>query len=137
MPPRVHAPAAERFLYADDDHAGVHPRGIQRRVRTRNAQRRTGHSKIRFASDGAKFLLILLKIVTVFSPLRVFVPISLVAFLVGTMYGVWNVVANGRIPNGAVLLILFAALVLLVGLVSEQVSSLRFSTSVSTRERED
>ena len=35
------------------------------------------------------------------------------------------------------LLILFAALVLLVGLVSEQVSSLRFSTSVSTRERED
>lgn len=102
-----------------------------------NAQRRTGHSKIRFASDGAKFLLILLKIVTVFSPLRVFVPISLVAFLVGTVYGVWNVVANGRIPNGAVLLILFAALVLLVGLVSEQVSSLRFSTSVSTRERED
>jgi hypothetical protein len=79
----------------------------------------------------------LLKIVTVFSPLRVFVPISLVAFVVGTVYGVWNVVANGRIPNGAVLLILFAALVLLVGLVSEQVSSLRFSTSVSTRERED
>ncbi|MET0167193.1 MAG: glycosyltransferase family 2 protein [Vicinamibacterales bacterium] len=102
-----------------------------------NAQRRTGHSKIRFASDGAKFLLILLKIVTVFSPLRVFVPISLVAFVVGTVYGVWNVVANGRIPNGAVLLILFAALVLLVGLVSEQVSSLRFSTSVNTRERED
>jgi hypothetical protein len=79
----------------------------------------------------------LLKIVTVFSPLRVFVPISLVAFVVGAVYGVWNVVANGRIPNGAVLLILFAALVLLVGLVSEQVSSLRFSTSVSTRERED
>jgi glycosyltransferase involved in cell wall biosynthesis len=102
-----------------------------------NAQRRTGHSKIRLASDGAKFLLILLKIVTVFSPLRVFVPISLVAFVVGTVYGVWNAVANGRIPNGAVLLILFAALVLLVGLVSEQVSSLRFSTSVSTRDRED
>jgi glycosyltransferase involved in cell wall biosynthesis len=102
-----------------------------------DAHRRTGHSKIRFASDGAKFLLILLKIVTVFSPLRVFVPISLVAFLVGTVYGVWNVVANGRIPNGAVLLILFAALVLLVGLVSEQVSSLRFSTPVNTRDRED
>ena len=102
-----------------------------------NAQRRTGHSKIRFASDGAKFLLILLKIVTVFSPLRVFVPISLVAFVVGAVYGVWNVVANGRIPNGAVLLILFAALVLLVGLVSEQVSSLRFSTPVNSREPED
>jgi glycosyltransferase involved in cell wall biosynthesis len=102
-----------------------------------HAHRRTGHSKIRFASDGAKFLLILLKIVTVFSPLRVFVPISLVAFVVGAAYGVWNVVANGRIPNGAVLLILFAALVLLVGLVSEQVSSLRFSTPINVRDRED
>jgi glycosyltransferase involved in cell wall biosynthesis len=102
-----------------------------------NAQRRTGHSKIRFTSDGANFLLILLKIVTVFSPLRVFVPISLLAFVVGAVYGAWNVVANGRIPNGAVLLILFAALVLLVGLVSEQVSSLRFSTPLDTRERED
>jgi glycosyltransferase involved in cell wall biosynthesis len=102
-----------------------------------DAQRRTGRSKIRFASDGATFLLILLKIVTVFSPLRIFVPISVVSFLVGAAYGIANVISTGRIPNGAVLLILFAALVLLVGLVSEQVSSLRFSTPIDTRERHD
>ena len=101
-----------------------------------DARRRTGHSKIRFASDGATFLLILLKIVTVFSPLRIFVPVSVVSFGVGAIYGVANVIANGRIPNGAVLLILFAALVLLVGLVSEQVSSLRFATPAAQRERE-
>lgn len=91
-----------------------------------NAGRRVGRSKIRYTRDGAGFLLILLKIVTLFSPLRVFVPISLLSFLVGALYGIWNVVATGRIPNGAVVLILFAALVFLVGLVSEQVSSLRF-----------
>jgi glycosyltransferase involved in cell wall biosynthesis len=90
-----------------------------------DAQPRIGRSKIRLARDGAKFFLILLKIITIFSPLRVFVPISAASFIAGTTYGVWNVVVHARIPNGAVLLILFAVVVFLVGLVSEQVSSLR------------
>ncbi len=87
---------------------------------------RVGRSKIHFTRDGATFLLIAVKIVTLFSPLRIFLPVSLVSLLVGVLYGVWNAVAHGRIPNGAVVLILFAALVFLVGLVSEQVASLRF-----------
>ena len=91
------------------------------------ARARTGRSKIRFARDGAKFLLILLKIITIFSPLRIFVPVSLVSLAVGVTYGLWNFATYGRIPNGAVLLILFAVIVFLVGLVSEQVSALRFA----------
>jgi glycosyltransferase involved in cell wall biosynthesis len=87
---------------------------------------RVGQSKIHFTRDGATFLLIALKIATLFNPLRIFVPVSLVSLLVGALYGVWNALAYGRIPNGAVVLILFAALVFLVGLVSEQVASLRF-----------
>ncbi len=90
------------------------------------AERRLGRSKIRFASDGAKFLLILLKVVTLFSPLRIFAPASALPFAVGTLYGLGNFIQTGKIPNGAVLLILFAALVFLVGLVSEQIASLRF-----------
>ena len=92
-----------------------------------HARPRVGRSKIRFTQDGAGFLLILLKIVTLFSPLRIFVPVSLASFLIGALYGIWNAAVYGRIPNGAVLLILFAALVFLVGLVSEQVASLRFA----------
>jgi glycosyltransferase involved in cell wall biosynthesis len=91
-----------------------------------HARTRLGRSKIRLARDGAKFFLILLKIVTIFSPLRIFVPISLVSFMLGALYGVWTVGWYGRIPNGAVILILFAVVVFLVGLVSEQISSLRF-----------
>ena len=89
------------------------------------AQPRRGRSKVRFARDGAKFFLILLKIVTIFSPLRVFVPLSAGAFAAGAVYGVANFILQGRIPNGAVLLILFAIIVFLVGLVSEQIASVR------------
>jgi glycosyltransferase involved in cell wall biosynthesis len=90
------------------------------------ARPRVGQSKIRLASDGAKFLVIILKIVTIFSPLRVFLPISLVSLVVGVGYLAWNLAAESKIPNGAVLLIMFAVIVFLVGLVSEQISTLRF-----------
>jgi len=90
------------------------------------ARRREGRSKIRFARDGAGFLLILLKIVTLFSPLRVFTPVAAVSLAVGMAYGAVNLILAGRIPNGAVVLILFAVMVFLVGLVSEQIATLRF-----------
>jgi glycosyltransferase involved in cell wall biosynthesis len=93
------------------------------------ARPRVGLSKIRFARDGAKFFLILFKIMTIFSPLRIFAPISLGAFLAGIAYGVWTVIDSGRIANGAVLLLMFAIIVFLVGLVSEQISALRFDGS--------
>ena len=87
---------------------------------------RAGQSKMRVTRDGARFLLILLKIVTLFSPLRIFAPISGVAFAAGAGYGIVNFLTAGRIPNGAVVLLLFAVIVFLVGLVSEQIASLRF-----------
>ena len=90
-----------------------------------DARHRVGHSKIRLARDGAKFFLILLKVITLFSPLRIFLPISVASLLVGVTYGAWNVAMYSRIPNGSVLLILFAVVVFLVGLVSEQIASLR------------
>ena len=91
-----------------------------------HAAGRVGTSKIRFARDGAKFFLILLKVITIFSPLKIFVPISGVAFATGTIYGIANYLIAGRMPNGAVLLILFAVIVFLVGLVSEQIATMRF-----------
>jgi glycosyltransferase involved in cell wall biosynthesis len=90
------------------------------------ARPRQGRSKIRFARDGARFFLILLKVITIFSPLKVFAPISGLSFVMGAVYGIINFAVTGRIPNGAVLLILFAVMVFLVGLVSEQIAALRF-----------
>jgi glycosyltransferase involved in cell wall biosynthesis len=90
------------------------------------ARPRVGTSKIRLAHDGVRFLLIILRIVTLFSPLRVFLPISLAAFTVGAAYAVWTIVTQSHVTNSSVLLIMLAVIVFLVGLVSEQISALRF-----------
>ena len=85
-----------------------------------------GRSKIRLVRDGAKFMLIVMKIVTLFSPLRVFLPISLASFLVGTGYAAWTIATQSHVTNSSVLLIMLAVVVFLVGLVSEQIAALRF-----------
>jgi glycosyltransferase involved in cell wall biosynthesis len=88
--------------------------------------RREGESKIHLAADGVGFLLILLKVITIFSPLRIFLPISAGAFLVGAAYAVWTILTQSHVTNSSVLLILLSVVIFLVGLVSEQISSLRF-----------
>jgi nitrogen fixation-related uncharacterized protein len=91
-----------------------------------HARQRTGQSKIRLARDGATFLMIIFKIITLFSPLRIFLPISLAAFALGASYMAWTIATQQHVTNSSVLLILFAVVVFLVGLVSEQISALRF-----------
>ena len=84
---------------------------------------RVGTSKIRVLRDGVRFLLIILKIVTLYSPLKVFFPISAAAFVLGAGYGGWNVAVHGKIPMGAALLIQLSVVVFLFGLISEQIAS--------------
>jgi glycosyltransferase involved in cell wall biosynthesis len=93
-----------------------------------DAERRVGSSKIKFARDGAKFFLILLKIITIFSPLKVFVPISVVTFATGSLYALWTIWDQSHVTNSSVLLIMLAVVIFLVGLVSEQISALRFES---------
>ncbi len=90
------------------------------------AAQRAGASKIRLGSDGVRFLLILLKVITIFSPLRIFLPISALSFAVGALYALWTIFTQSHVTNSSVLLILFSVVIFLVGLVSEQISSLRF-----------
>ena len=91
-----------------------------------HARRRTGQSKIRLARDGARFFVIILKIITLFSPLRIFLPVSAAAFALGAGYAIWTIYSQSHVTNSSVLLIMFAVIVFLVGLVSEQISALRF-----------
>lgn len=87
------------------------------------ARARVGTSKIQPIRDGVKFLLIIFKIVTLFSPLKIFAPIAGASFLLGAAYGLWNVFHFGKIPMGSALLIQLAVVVFLFGLVSEQIAS--------------
>jgi len=90
------------------------------------AARRQGQSKIRLGPDGVRFVLILLKVITIFSPLKIFLPISATAFFVGAAYAAWTIATQSHVTNSSVLLILLSVVIFLVGLVSEQISLLRF-----------
>ena len=90
------------------------------------ARRRVGASNIRLASDGVGFFLILLKMITIFSPMRIFLPVSAAAFGVGAAYALWTIFTQSHVTNSSVLLILLSLVIFLVGLVSEQISSMRF-----------
>ena len=87
------------------------------------ARPRMSASKVRLTRDGVRFLLIIFKIVTLYSPLKIFFPLSAAALLLGTGYAIWNVHYYGKIPMGAGLLIQLAVVVFLFGLISEQIAS--------------
>jgi glycosyltransferase involved in cell wall biosynthesis len=93
-----------------------------------DAAARQGASKIKLGADGLQFLVILLKVITIFSPMRVFLPMSAVSFGVGGAYALWTIVTQSHVTNSSVLLILLSVIIFLVGLVSEQISSLRFES---------
>ena len=92
--------------------------------------RRVGKSKIKLLRDGSRFLLIILKIATFFSPMKVFLPASAFMFLTGLGYGLYKVFAlRERYGPTSAMLMTVSVLVFLVGLVSEQVAQLRFDRS--------
>jgi glycosyltransferase involved in cell wall biosynthesis len=86
---------------------------------------RLGVSKIKLVSDGAKFLMILLKVITIFSPLRVFLPVAAAFFTLGATYAIWTTFTRHDITDSSVLLLVLAVVIFLVGLVSEQISTMR------------
>jgi glycosyltransferase involved in cell wall biosynthesis len=86
---------------------------------------RLGKSKIKLVSDGARFLMILLKVITIFSPLRIFLPIAGAFFALGATYAIWTTITRHDITDSSVLLLVLAVVIFLVGLVSEQISTMR------------
>ena len=85
---------------------------------------RLGVSKIKLVSDGARFLMILLKVITIFSPLRVFLPVAAAFFTLGAGYAIWTTFTRHDITDSSVLLLVLAVVIFLVGLVSEQISTM-------------
>ena len=85
---------------------------------------RIGRSHINPLKDGLRFLLIIFKIGTLFSPLKIFLPISLAFFLAGSGYYVYSYLIEHRFTNMSALLLSNAILIFLIGLVSEQITML-------------
>jgi len=90
------------------------------------AAERVGRSHIKPFKDGIRFLLIIFKIATLYSPLKLFAPASFVFFTLGCMNYAWTFIHEGRLTNMSTLMWSAAVIVFLIGLVSEQITALTY-----------
>ncbi|MFZ1830592.1 MAG: glycosyltransferase family 2 protein [Candidatus Competibacteraceae bacterium] len=90
------------------------------------AGRRGGKSHISLLRDGSRFVLIILKIGALFSPMRFFLPLSLVFLLTGVGYYSYTYFTMGRFTNMSAVLLIYSLSLFLIGLVSEQISALHY-----------
>ena len=95
------------------------------------ARKGTGRSNTKIVRDGVRAVVIILRMITLFAPMKIFLPISLFLFMAGVLYGLINIFfwGAGRIPNGSVLLIMSSLFIFLFGLISEQIAAMRFESS--------
>ena len=93
------------------------------------AKKRVGKSHIRPLKDGIRFLVIIFKIATLYSPLKLFLPTSALFFFTGVGYYAYTYITDSRFTNMSLLLLSAAVIVFLIGLVSEQITALNYSDS--------
>lgn len=91
-----------------------------------HAAQRIGKSHIRLLRDGARFLLIIFKIGTLFSPVKIFAPVALAMFLLASGWYGYTLYSFGRFTNMSALLYSGAVMVFLMGLISEQITALMY-----------
>ena len=91
-----------------------------------HAARRIGKSDIRLLRDGTRFLLIIFKIGTLFSPLKIFAPVALLMFLLATGWYGWTFITMHKFTNMSALLYTGSVITFMMGLISEQITALMY-----------
>lgn len=91
-----------------------------------HAASRIGKSHIKPLQDGMRFLLIIFKIGTLYSPLKLFAPIAVIAFIMASAWYGYTLVAEGRFTNMSALLYTASVMIFLMGLISEQITALMY-----------
>lgn len=102
-------------------------------IRTR--LRKKGRSNISLVKDGVRFFMIINRICTLFSPFRVFLPVSFFMFVLGLLRYVQTFITEGRFTNMSALLITTAVIIFMMGMISEQISQMRFERREGRRKR--
>lgn len=91
--------------------------------------KRVGKSHLRLFKDGLRFLIIIFKIGTLYSPLKIFTPISTLFFLIGLAYYGYTYFSIGLFTNMSALLLIVSIIIFMIGLVSEQITVLLYKSS--------
>lgn len=94
-----------------------------------HAAKRIGKSHIQPLKDGVRFFLIIFKIATLFSPLKMFLPIAVMLFMMATGWYGYTLWDAGRFTNMSALLYTGSVMVFLMGLISEQITALMYKDS--------
>jgi glycosyltransferase involved in cell wall biosynthesis len=89
-------------------------------------KRKTGNSKIKLASDGVRFFMIIARICTLYSPMRIFLPVSFLMFFLGLVNYLYTYVRYARFTNMSALLFVTSILIFMMSLISEQITQMRF-----------
>jgi hypothetical protein len=89
-------------------------------------KRKKGKSKIKFLFDGSRFFMIIIRICTFYSPMRVFLPVSFGIFVMGLLNYAFTYFTQGRFTNMSALLFVSSVLIFMMSLISEQICQLRF-----------
>ncbi len=96
-------------------------------------RRKKGSSNISLFRDGVRFFMIITKICALYSPFRIFLPISFLIFFVGISYYMYTYFTSGRFTNMSALLFTTSILVFLMGLISEQITQMRYERSEGSK----
>lgn len=89
-------------------------------------ERKTGKSNIKMLQDGVRFFMIITRICTLYSPMRVFLPVSFGMFFLGIVNYVYTFVTRSRFTNMSVFLFVAAIIIFMMSLISEQICQMRF-----------
>lgn len=90
---------------------------------------REGKSKIKLFKDGFNFLLIIMKITTLYSPMKIFLPVSCAVAFVGVFNYIYIYFAASRFSQWSIVLLTNAVTIFMIGLVAEEISQLKFKNS--------
>jgi glycosyltransferase involved in cell wall biosynthesis len=91
--------------------------------------RKMGKSNISIFRDGVRFFMIISRICTLYSPMRIFLPVSFMLFLLGLINYIYTFISQGRFTNMSALLFVASIIIFMMSLVSEQICQMRFDKS--------
>jgi len=89
-------------------------------------KRKSGVSEINLFRDGVRFFMIITKICTLYSPMRIFLPVSAVMFLLGFVRYIYSYITEGRFTNMSALLFVTSVIIFMMSLISEQICQMRY-----------
>lgn len=87
-------------------------------------ERQGRSSNVKFVRDGSKTLLLLLRIIMLFNPLKIFVPFSALIVTLGFAWGIYGFIIFSRFANTAVLFVIMGLFLFFIGLIADQIAIL-------------